>query len=142
MLDYKINGNVIEMTLENGKVVKCSTKWAETSMKSLETDMEDVLLMFLEDNGYLQNEEQEELDTKAKGVNKQVVKSEKPRKKVVRERKPNEDKEYIIGIVAEFLEETCQNVIVENEGKIITFNYHNKQFKFDLTEKRVKKTEK
>ena len=66
MKDYKVNGKVIEMTLESGKVVKCSTDWANKSMKALDTDMEDVLLMWLEDNDYLENEEQEELNTKAK----------------------------------------------------------------------------
>ncbi len=35
MKDYKVNGKVIEMTLESGKVVKCSTDWANKSMKAL-----------------------------------------------------------------------------------------------------------
>ena len=52
MKDYKINGKVIDITLDNGKVVKCATEWVEKSMKALETDMEDVLLMWLEDNDY------------------------------------------------------------------------------------------
>ena len=30
MKDYKVNGKVIEMTLESGKVVKCSTDWANS----------------------------------------------------------------------------------------------------------------
>ena len=42
MKDYKVNGKVVEMTLENGKIVKCSTEWVEKTMKVLETDMEDV----------------------------------------------------------------------------------------------------
>ena len=47
MKDYKINGKVIDITLDNGKVVKCATEWVEKSMKALDTDIEDVLLMFL-----------------------------------------------------------------------------------------------
>ena len=67
MKDYKVNGKVVEMTLENGKVVKCATEWVEKTMKALDTDMEDVLLMWLEDNDYIVNEEQDELDKQAKG---------------------------------------------------------------------------
>ena len=62
MKDYKENGKVIEITLDNGKVVKCSKMWVGKTMKSLNTDLEDVLLMFLEDNDYLVNEDLEELD--------------------------------------------------------------------------------
>ena len=35
MKEYKVNGSVIEMVLESGKVVKCSTEWANRAMKSL-----------------------------------------------------------------------------------------------------------
>ena len=35
MKDYKVNGKVVEMTLENGKVVKCATEWVEKTMKAL-----------------------------------------------------------------------------------------------------------
>ena len=96
MKEYKVNGSVIEMVLESGKVVKCSTEWANRAMKSLETDMEDVLLMWLEDNDYLVNEEQEELDNKAK-TNKVnlTATSEKVTKKNRKERvqKKNTKKE-------------------------------------------------
>ena len=143
MLDYKINGNVIEMTLENGKVVKCSTKWAETSMKNLETDMEDVLLMFLEDNGYLQNEEQEELDKEAKGKFKLVAKTEKPKKKTPKERvqKENPTKELIIQTIYNALQQidNISSVNVENKAKLITFELNNEQFKVDLVQKRKPK---
>ena len=84
MTDYKLNGKVYEITLENGKVVKVDKTWVENSVKKLETDVEDVLLMWLEDNDYLVNEELEELDTQAKANKpKNVVKSTTERKKVV-----------------------------------------------------------
>ena len=76
MKDYKENGKVIEITLDNGKVVKCSKMWVDKTMKSLNTDLEDVLLMFLEDNDYLVNEDLEELDKQAKSNKpKNVAKS-------------------------------------------------------------------
>ena len=140
MKDYKENGKVIEITLDNGKVVKVATDWVNKSIKALNTDIEDVLLMWLEDNDYLENEELEELDKKAKANKpKQVAKSSTERKKVVRERKPNPTKELIIGSIAKMLRDIATDVNIENVGKIITFKVDNKEFKLDLIEKRVKK---
>lgn len=142
MKDYKENGKVIEITLDNGKVVKVSTEWVNKSMKALNTDIEDVLLMFLEDNDYLENEELEELDKKAKeNKPKQIAKSSTERKKVVRERKANPTKENIIQVVASALKDIATDINIENVGKIITFKVDNKDFKLDLTEKRIKKSE-
>ena len=142
MREYKENGKVIEITLDNGKVVKVSTEWVNKSMKALQTDIEDVLLMWLEDNDYLENEELEELDKKAKeNKPKQNAKSSTERKRVVRERKPNPTKENIIQVVANALKDIATDINIENVGKIITFKVENKEFKLDLTEKRVKKSE-
>ena len=139
MKDYKENGKVIEITLDNGKIVKVATEWVKKSMKALNTDIEDVLLMFLEDNNYLENEELEELDSKAKKQVKNVVKSNTERKKVVRDRKPNPTKENIIKALADFLPTIASNVQVENIGKLITFTVDCKEFKLDLVEKRQPK---
>ena len=142
MKDYEIKGKVIEMTLDNGKVVKCMTEWAERSMKALDTDMEDVLLMFLEDNGYLVNEDQEELDNQAKGVVKVVAKETKPKAKTQKERvvKENPTKELIISTIAKALENlNISNLNVENKAKIVTFSLNNEDFKVDLVQKRKPK---
>ena len=142
MKEYKVNGKVIDITLDNGKVVKCSTEWAKKSVKALDTDLDDVLLMFLEDNNYLVNEEQEELDQQAKGKVKVVAKQDKPRKKTQKERvaKPNPTKELIIETIASALEKLDTNDLeIVNKSKIITFTMSNEQFKVDLTQKRRKK---
>ena len=143
MKEYKVNGSVIEMILESGKVVKCSTEWANRAMKSLETDMEDVLLMWLEDNDYLVNEEQEELDKEAKGKVKLVAKTEKPVKKTPKERvqKENPTKELIIQTIYNALQQidNISSVNVENKAKLITFKLNNEQFKIDLVQKRKPK---
>lgn len=146
MKDYKINGSVINITLENDKVVKVATEWVNRSMKALNTDIEDILLMWLEDNEYLDNEEQNELDQKAKEnkSNKIVkAKSNEPKKKTQKERvrKENPTKEKIISEIAKILPEFATNVNVENAGKIITFSIGNDDFKLDLTQKRKKKAE-
>lgn len=142
MKEYKVNGKVIDITLDNGKVVKCSTEWAEKSVKALDTDLDDVLLMFLEDNNYLVNEEQEELDQQAKGKVKVVAKQDKPRKKTQKERvaKPNPTKELIIKTIANSLQNLdISNLNIENKAKIITFSLNNDDFKVDLVQKRKPK---
>lgn len=143
MKNYKVNGKVIEMTLENGKVVKCSTEWANKTMKALGTDLEDVLLMWLEDNDYLVNEEQEELNNEAKGKVKLVANSEKPKKKTPKERvqKENPTKELIIQTIYNALQQidNISSVNVENKAKLITFELNNEQFKVDLVQKRKPK---
>ena len=145
MKDYKVNGKYIEITLDNDKVVKCDKKWAETSVERLGTDMEDVLLMWLEDNDYLINEEQEELDQEAKGKVKLVATNDKPKKKTQKERvvKENPLKEQIIETIANALKNLeVDNLNIENKGKLITFSYKNEEFKVDLVQKRKKKEEK
>lgn len=144
MKDYKELDKVYEITLENGKVVKVDKKWAQLSMEKLETDLEDVLLMYLEDNDYIINDSQEELDksAKANGV-KLVAKTEKPKKKTQRERvvKENPTKELIITKLVSALQEidNISNVNVENKAKLITFELNNEQFKVDLVQKRKPK---
>ena len=135
------------MTLESGKVVKCSTDWANKSMKALDTDMEDVLLMWLEDNDYLENEEQEELNTKAKAnkIKLTATSEKKVVKKTPKERvqKENPTKELIIATIAKALESLdIKDLTIENKAKLITFSLNNEDFKVDLVQKRKKKEEK
>lgn len=145
MKDYKINGSVYEVTLENGKQVKIATSWVEKTTKLLETDTEDVILMWLEDNDYLENEEQEELDKTAKANKVKLVATDKAKKKTPRERvaKPQPEKEFLISLLAKALEnEDISNLKVENKAKLITFSYKNHDYKLDLVQKRPPKAEK
>ena len=145
MKEYNVKGSLVEIVLDNDKVVKVSKKWVDTTMEKLDTDMEDVLLMYLEDNDYMVNEEQQELNNEAKGKVK-VTAKDTTKKKTQRERvvKENPDKEYIIGVIAEFLEDITDisNLNIENKAKLITFTYKNNEYKLDLVQKRAKKEEK
>ena len=145
MKEFKENGNLIEIILDNDKVVKVSKKWVDNTMATLDTDMEDVLLMYLEDNDYLVNEEQQELDHMAKGKVK-VAASAKPKAKTPRERtqKPQPEKEFIIAEISGLLAtlDGISAVNVENKSKLITFSYKNEDYKLDLVQKRKKKEEK
>lgn len=145
MKDYKVNGSVYEVTLENGKQVKIATSWVEKTTKLLDTDTEDVLLMWLEDNDYLENEEQEELDKTAKANKVKLVATDKAKKKTPRERvaKPQPEKEFLISLLAKALEnEDISDLKVENKAKLITFSYKNHDYKLDLVQKRPQKAEK
>lgn len=142
MKNYTENQNYFTIELENGKNVKVAKKWVDTACQKLDIDIDTALEMWLEDNDYLENEEQNALDKKAKENKIKLGATEKTeRKKVVRERKPNIIKENIIKNLENCVKSFATDVKVENVGKIITFSYENKQFKIDLTEKRVKKCE-
>lgn len=143
MKDYIVKEKWVEITMENGKQYKVDRKWVDKSMKNLDTDIEDVLLMWLEDNEYLVNEEQEELDKEAKGKVKLVATNEeKAKKKTPKERvqKENPIKELIIKTIAQTLETLdTTDIIIENKTKIITFTMNNESFKIDLVQKRKNK---
>lgn len=140
MENYVINGNVIEVTLKGGKVIKVDKNWADQTMKALDLDLDETLQMFLEDNDYLLNEEQEELDKKAKGVVKPQAGDKTKRKPREKVQKENPTKELIIAEIAKSLQALgVQDLRIENKAKLITFNYANESFKVDLVQKRKPK---
>lgn len=142
MFDFEVKGKYVEVKLDNGKTCKIATKWVEDTSERLDLDDYDVIELWLSDNGYLDNEEQEELDQKAKGVVKTIVKSEKPKAKTQKERvaKENPTKELVIATIAKALETLdISNLNVENKAKLITFTLNNEDFKVDLVQKRKPK---
>lgn len=142
MKDYIVKDKWVEITLDNGKQVKVDKKWVDTSIQKLDTDLEDVLLMWLEDNDYLVNDEQEELDKQARGKVKLVANADKPKKKTPKERvqKENPTKELIIQTIANALQTLdITDLNIENKAKLITFNYNGESFKVDLIQRRKEK---
>ena len=129
----------------NGKNIKIPDEDIKRNMEILDLSEDEAIQLYLEDEGYLENEEVEQLTKKAKD-NKIMstihgAKAEKPRAKVERERKENPTKERIIAEIGKFL---CQldgisGVNITNIGKIIEFECENKHFKLDLIQKREKK---
>lgn len=148
MKNYEIKGNVIEITLDNDKVVKVGKVYIDRCIANLGIDMEDALLTWLEDEEYLVNDEQEELVQKSKDnkTNKIIgaKATKEPTKKTQKERvkKENPTKEMIIQEIAKILPNFATDVNIENAGKIITFTVGNDNFKIDLTQKRKPKAEK
>lgn len=139
MNSFKINGKVVEIELDDGRVVKAMTSYLENMTKTLDIDMDEAVLTWLEDEGYLINDEQEELCAAAK-ENKVLIgaRSEKEKKKTVRTVKENPTKEAIISALADAVKniEGADNIIIENKGKIITFTMNGENFKIDLVQKR------
>ena len=144
MKEYVIDGKVVNITLDNGKVVKASTVYLENMVKNLDIDMEEAVLTWLEDEEYLINEEQEELVEKTKGAGKVKLvgdRKERPAKKTQKERvvKANPTKEMVISEIAKVLTNFETDINIENKGKIITFKIGDNDYKIDLIEKRKPK---
>jgi hypothetical protein len=128
----------------NDKVINIPDAEIQANMKHLELTEAEAIQVWLEDNEYIENEEQNALCKKAKDnritatVHQAREKTE--RKPVERERKQNPTKELIIAAVAKILPELgAVNINIENIGKIITFSLENEEFKLDLVQKRKKK---
>jgi hypothetical protein len=109
-------------------------------MKVLGLSKDEAIELWLEDEGYLENETVEELTAKAKENKIQKgAKSDKPRKKTVRERKPDLEKENLVKILAEALENEGISVEIVNKSKILQFNVGENRYKLDLIKQRPPK---
>lgn len=123
-----------------GKNITIPDSEIQICIKNLGITKDEAIKMFLEDNGYLENEEVEQLTKKAK-ENKAVqhkAKAEKGEKKEVkRERKPDEEKEMLIQFLFEALKK--YNPTIANRTKLIEFSVNGNEYKLDLIKKRKEK---
>lgn len=112
-------------------------------MKTLDLTEQEAIDTWLTDNDYTTNEQVEELTKKAKvnGTTKIGARVNVENKKVVRERKENPTKAFIIDQLWQKLAEIdhIYNLKVENKEKLITFTYNGNDYKLDLVQKRQKK---
>lgn len=134
--------------LNEKKEIRIPDKDIERLMRTMEIDQEEAIEIWLDDEGYTINEEQEELCKNAK-ENKVLASLhrakdlDKPKKKTQKERvrKENPTKEMVISEIAKILPSFAENIIIENKGKIITFSIGENDFKLDLIQKRKKDKE-
>lgn len=126
----------------NEKNIRIPDEEIKKNMQILEISQDEAIQMYLEDEGYLENEVVEELTKKAKenGTAKVKAKSDKVRKPVKRERKPDEEKEKIIEILQNALKNAGIAAEITNKSKIIEFSIENNHYKLDLIKKRPKKS--
>jgi hypothetical protein len=133
----------VNYDLPNGKKKRIPQADLDRIINGLKVDQETAIEIWLEDEGILINEEQNELDKKAKDnritatIHQAKSETAKPRKKV--ERKADETKESLISGLAEYLAEIVDNVQVVNVGKIIEFDLKGEHYKLDLIRQRKPK---
>ena len=109
--------------LKNGKEINIPEDEIANNMKGLDLTREEAIEVWLEDNEYEVNEEQEALNTKAKAVKIKhgaAAETRKERKPV--ERKEDTEKEQLIDTIWQAVAalEDVHNVQVVNKGKLIT----------------------
>ena len=126
----------------NGKLIAIPDTDIDKLMNSLELSKEDAIDLWLCDNGYNEDEEQQELDEKASKVhiNKEIStkKSTKPRKPI--EKKVSDEKKALFSEILSDLEDVYRNsVTVLNENKLIEVKIGDKTFKIDVIEQRQPK---
>ena len=133
----------INYELDENQFVKIPQDEIDRIMKGLGVSEDDACWIWCEDNGKIDNEEQNELDKKAKEsritatIHQARAENTKERKKV--ERKPDPTKESIIATLAESLAEMVENVKIVNIGKLIEFDFQGEHYKLDLIRQRKPK---
>ena len=145
--DYELKNGRYLISMENGKKYFMEVAKVDNLQKQLKISEFEAIEMWLEDNGYLVNEEQDALDIKAKGNKvKLTTSTEKPKAKTQRERTQKEqpEKEFLITNFQELLFALpgVDNIVCENKAKLITFDYKGASYKLDLVQKRKSKVEK
>ena len=128
--------------LKNGKEINIPEDEITNNMKGLDLTREEAIEVWLEDNEYEVNEEQEALNTKAKSVkiNHGAIAETRKEKKPV-ERKEDTEKEQLINTIWQAVAalEDVHNVQIVNKGKLITFEKQGETYKIDLIRQRKKK---
>ena len=135
----------IEYELDENVVVKIPREEIERTMKGLGCSEDDACWIWCEDNGKIDNDEQNELDKKAKDnritatIHQARAETTKERKKV--ERKPDQVKDELVENLKAFLIEQCfmENVNITKVGKLIEFDCGGEHFKLDLIRQRPPK---
>lgn len=136
--------------LSNGKVVNIPDDDIKGYMKSLDLTKDEAIEMWLDDEGYTENNEQMELEQKAKesGVMRDIhgasamdkTKSKSSKPKVV---KVSDEKRDLFDLIYDTLRDYQVDfdgkTTILKENKLIQFEINGKTFKIDLIEQRPKK---
>lgn len=132
----------------NGKSVNIPDKEIESYMKSLDLTKEQAIEMWLDDEGYTDNEEQLELEKKAKesGIMRDIhgaSATDKAKKTTPKTVKVSEEKRDLFDLLYDTLRDYSVDfdgkATILKENKLIQFEINGKTFKIDLIEQRPKK---
>ena len=126
----------------NGKSITISDTEIKQLMNGLKITKQEAIELWLSDNGYEINEEQQKLDETASKVhiNKDIIqqKSKKERKKP--EIKVSDEKKTLFTEIFGHLEEVFgENVKILNENKLISCEINGIKFKIDIIQCRQPK---
>ena len=134
----------ITYELNDNEFIKIPKEEIDRIMKLPDVKTEDdACWIWCEDNGKIINEEQEELDKKAKANRitatiHQARAEPKARKKV--ERKADETKDSLVEQLADYLKTLeMENVAITKIGKLIEFDLKGEHYKLDLIRQRKPK---
>lgn len=135
----------MKYTLANGKNINIPDDEIQANMDHLHIDRLEAVQVWLEDNEYEMNEEQEKLDTEAKGkVNPVETREKRGRKKgTPRTVHTSDEKKELFNTIltnltrAEGVED--ENIEILKENKLIQVKMGAKTFKIDLIECRPPK---
>lgn len=129
--------------LNDKKTINIPDEEIKKSMEILDLTEEEAIQMYLEDEGYIKNEEVERLTKKAKEnkADKIVVRSKAENTRAERPPKENPVKEQLIKDLCEFLKENgeLEPVTIVNKTKTIDFYVNGRYFSLNLTEHRQNK---
>lgn len=125
----------------NGKTLNIPDIDIEKIMKGLEVDKDEAIEIWLEDNEYEINEEQEALHQVAKQVKiDHGARADQPQKdKRERTVKISDEKQTLFAELRDFLTTNYENVTVLKENKLFEVKIGDKTFKLDLIQQRDKK---
>ena len=135
----------MKYTLENGKVINIPDSEIKAHMKNLYLTEDEAIQLYLEDEGYLDNEELEELDSKAKKVKIQhgasaTEKTEKKEKKP-RTVKISDEKQELFDNIYHFLVENYGgSTEIVTQNKLMTVKVGELTFKIDIIQQRKPKS--
>ena len=134
----------INYELDENQFVKIPQDEIDRIVKGLGVSEDDACWIWCEDNGKIDNEEQNELDKRAKEsritatIHQARAEQPKERKKV--ERKPDQVKDSLVESLKAFLiEQGFDNVAITKVGKLVEFDCGGEHFKLDLIRQRPPK---
>lgn len=132
---------MIKFKMDNGKLVNIPKKEVQKNMNILGLTLEESIQMYLEDEGYLENEEQENLCKVAKEnkITATIHKATENKAKKPKTVKASDEKVKLFNEILENLYKYSENVEVLKENKLIQVKIGEKVFKIDLIEQRKPK---
>lgn len=125
----------------NGMSVSIPDAEIDNLVDNLDLTMEEAIDLYLTDHNYKKNKEQEELNEKAKDIKAaNIVQAghDKPKEKVVRTKKIDENKKALFNSIISQLV-NVEDLEIITADKLVKFKYNGEEYKLDLIKTRVKK---